>query len=149
MREGVIVDVIWAMANGYGQVSRPWLHRGPEVSLYAQRFTLLAPVEMIWTKVHVLQRDRCDWPDLLNLLFVTGPDLDWVRLIDGLLGEERLLAALVLAFSWLAPGRAAALPRAVWDRLQLVPPDAGAPPRDDVRIDRLDSRPWFTGAKVD
>jgi hypothetical protein len=148
VREGVIVDVIWAMANSYCEVSEAWLRRGPEAGLYAQRFALLAPVEMIWTKVHVLQRDRCDWPDLINLLYACGSKLDWQRLIDGFPGEERLLGALVLLFTWLAPGRAAALPHGVWERLQIAPPEGAGLDRDAVRIDRLDSRPWFTGAEA-
>ena len=30
---------------------------------------MLPPEELIWAKLYVLQRDRSDWPDILNLLY--------------------------------------------------------------------------------
>ncbi|HZR02763.1 MAG TPA: hypothetical protein VFA81_06310 [Burkholderiales bacterium] len=143
---GVIVDVIWALANGFGEVDAGWLRRGPCAQVQQRSFTLLAPAEMIRTKLHVLQRDRCDWPDLLNLLYTTGPALDWDRVIGSFPGEERLLAALVMVFSWLAPGRAAQLPDRVWSRLRLEPPPP-MPVLDELRVQRLDTRPWFTDVR--
>jgi hypothetical protein len=144
VHEGIIVDVIWALANGYGEVDERWLRAGPEASVAGVRFALLAPEEILVTKLHVLQRDRCDWPDLLNLLYATGPVMDWERLLANFAGEEQLLAALMLLFSWLAPGRAVQCPDWLWERLQIPVPDARRPMRDQTRIDRLDTRPWFT-----
>jgi hypothetical protein len=144
VRDGIILDVIWALANGYGRVDERWLRAGPQASVGRARFPLLAPEEILVTKLHVLQRDRCDWPELLNLLYATGPVMDWERLLASFAGEERLLAALVLLFSWVAPGRAAQCPDWLWDQLQIPAPDAQRPMRDQIRIDRLDTRPWFT-----
>lgn len=144
----VIVDVIWALANGFGAVEPGWLDGGPRVELDGFAFPLLAPVEMIWTKLHVMQRDRCDWPDLLGLLYAAGPAIDWQRLIAGLRCDDPLLAALLTVFAWLAPGRAAQLPGFVWRRLGLLPPAAVASV-DEARINRLDTRPWFTPARLD
>lgn len=140
--EGVIVDVMWALANRFGEVDRGWLEASVPAELGGQRFGVLGPVELVWSKLHVLQRDRCDWPDLLNLLHAAGPGLDWERLIDGLPGDEPLLAALLTVFAWAVPGRARALPERVFERLRLAQPAAG-PPLDAARIDRLDTRPWF------
>jgi hypothetical protein len=142
--DGVIVDVIWAMANGCGAVEAQWLDRGAVTGVLRTRFALLAPEELVVTKLHVLQRDRCDWPDLLNVLYAAGPVMDWERLLRALAHEERLLASLVLMFSWLAPGRAAQFPPWLWHRLRIAPPDAAGPVRDQGRIERLDTRPWFT-----
>jgi hypothetical protein len=144
VREGVIVDVIFALANGYGAVDAAWLAAGPAVELAGARFALLAPEEMLVTKLHVLQRDRCDWPDLLNVLYTNGPAMDWDRVLSHFADEERLVAALVELFAWLAPARAAGLPDWLWERLRIAPPDPSRPVPDQVRIDRLDTRPWFT-----
>src|SRR3982750_1085206 len=98
---------------------------------------------MIWSKIHVVQRERCDWTDIVNMLYATGAGLDWNRMLDRLASERRLLASVLLLFSWLAPGRARTFPEWIWDRLEITRPPPG-PHRDDDRIGRLDSRPWFS-----
>jgi hypothetical protein len=142
-RDGVIVDVMWSLANGAGDVEPAWLTRGGCADVRDETLRLLAPEEMFWSKVHVLQRDRCDWPDLLNLLYTTGPHFDWTRLLQRMAGHERLLASLLSLFAWIAPGRARQLPDWLWGRLHLEAPPAGRVRCDDhVRL--LDTREWFT-----
>jgi hypothetical protein len=161
-RDGVIVDLIWAMANRAGEVDRNWLRLGAATVMRGEEVRLLAPEEMFWSKLHVVQRDRCDWPDLLNLLYTAGPAFDWRRLLTRLRQHDsenpvtsqapepyRLLASLLLLFAWVAPGRAAALPRWLWSELGLPAASANASQRDEARIRLLDSRPWFTEADVD
>ena len=63
--DGVIVDTIWAMANKRTQVDKVWLN-GPQILLCGQAVTVIPPEELIWSKLYVLQRDRCDWPDIIN-----------------------------------------------------------------------------------
>lgn len=142
-RDGVIVDVMWALANGAGDVEPGWLVRGGCADVRDETLRLLAPEDMFWSKVHVLQRDRCDWPDLLNLLYTTGPQFDWTRVLQRMAGHERLLASILSLFAWIAPGRARLLPDALWRRLHLEPPSSGEP-RCDERVRLLDTRDWFT-----
>lgn len=143
VRDGVIVDVMWALANGAGTVEPVWLTRGACADIRGETLRVLAPEETFWSKVHVVQRDRCDWPDLLNLLYTTGPQFDWVRLLQRMAGHERLLASIVSLFAWIAPARARLLPEWLWPRLQLEPPPSG-PARCDERVRLLDTRDWFT-----
>lgn len=144
----VIVDVIWALANGIADVDGEWLECGACVGIGGETLPLVAPEEMFWSKVHVVQRDRCDWPDLLNLLFTVGPQLEWQRLLRRMAAEEPLLASVLLMFSWLAPGRARELPSWLWARLGLRAPEPDGPQRDQRRTELLDSRPWFTPVSV-
>ena len=141
--EGVIVDTIWQLANYRGEVDEAWLTLGPEVTVHGDTVRLVPPEEMIWSKIHVVQRERCDFPDIINMLYACGTSLDWTRLIQRLDGEARLLASVVVLFSWLAPGRARRFPEWIWPKLGIERPAAG-PERDDDRIRRLDSRPWFS-----
>jgi hypothetical protein len=158
---GVIVDLIWAMANGSGNVDGSWLREGPVAVLRGEEVRLVAAEELFWSKAHVLQRDRCDWPDLLNLLYTAGPAFDWRRLLarcraqadpqmaSGPARDEyRLLASIVSLFSWVAPGRAADLPRWLWSELDVPQPAVESPVRNDHRIRLLDSRPWFTPTDI-
>lgn len=142
-QDGIIVDIIWRLANLQGDVDEAWIEMGPRITLYDETLRLVPPEEMIWSKIYVVQRERCDWTDIINMLYATGERLDWTRLINRLASEQRLLASVLLLFSWLAPGRARKFPEWIWDRLGIVRPEGG-PDRDDDRIARLDSRPWFS-----
>jgi hypothetical protein len=143
--EGVIVDTIWQLANYQGVVDDAWLGGGADVTLYGDTVRLVSPEELIWSKIHIVQRERCDFPDIVNVLYAMGPTLDWFRLISRLAGEERLLGSVMLLFSWLAPGRARRFPEWIWPRLGIERP-SGGPERDEDRIRRVDSRAWFTSA---
>jgi hypothetical protein len=147
-REGVIVDAIWAMANKRAQVDSEWLERGPVVTMFHQQFRVIPAEELIWSKLYVLQRDRCDWPDILNLIYATGPTLDWEHLLNRV-GEDRPLVKGVLSvFSWLSPARAGEIPRPVWRSLGLPAPKQDAATGHPNRKDLLDTRPWlFTEAQ--
>lgn len=143
-RDGTIVDVMWSMANRRGCVDSRWL-RGPMFCIDDLHIRLLPPEEILWTKLYVLQRDRSDWTDALNMLYVVGGSLNWNRLFDRVGEDIGLLAGLVAVFRWLAPGRAGNLPSFIWRRLQIDPPAGESAP--EYRVDRarlLDTRPWFT-----
>lgn len=141
---GTIVDIIWALANHRALVDEPWLTEGATVELFGDSMKVVAVEELVFSKIHVLQRERSDWPDIMNLLYSVGPYFDWERLLDRLAGEERLLGSVLMLFSWLAPGRADAFPEWLWDRLDLPYPEPGAQ-KEDARIVAIDSRPWFVG----
>ena len=143
--QGVIIDIIWQLANYTAEVDDGWLTSGPEVTVYGDTLRLVPPEEMILSKIHVVQRERCDFPDIVNILYACGAQLDWSRLLELLSGEERLLASVVAFYSWLAPGRSRTIPDDVWQKLKLERPTEDVE-RDDDRIHRIDSRPWFSPA---
>lgn len=141
---GVIVDAIWAMANQRAQVDAAWLTRGPEVRMFGEQFRVIPPEELIWSKLYVLQRDRCDWPDILNLIHATGPTLDWDHLLRRVEDDRPLVKGVLSIFSWLCPGRAGTLPCHVWKALDLPAPNAEAAAQTAARRkDLLDARPWL------
>ncbi|HLG99753.1 MAG TPA: nucleotidyltransferase [Bryobacteraceae bacterium] len=139
----VIVDVIWAMANHKRQVDQDWIQRGPHYDIRGESVRLLPPEELLWAKLYVLQRERCDWGDALNLVYSLGPELDWRWLKLRLDDDEPLLEALLRVFAWLCPEKAARLP--AW--LFKCPPRSEFElPQENVteiRATLLDTRPWF------
>jgi hypothetical protein len=140
----VIVDSIWAMANKRADVDLGWLERGPETTMFGQKFRVIPPEELIWSKIYVLQRDRCDWPDIINLINATGPSLDWNHLLRRVEHDLPLMRGLLSVFSWVSPERAAEFPSWVWKKLDLSPAEPVADPEGRPRRpDLLDSRPWF------
>lgn len=144
-----VVDAIWAMANLRALVDEAWLTLGPELEIRGERVRPIPAEELIWSKLYVLQRDRSDWPDIFNLFDALAPRLDWDRLIARVGPDLPLLAAALSVFAWLAPARAARIPREVWDAVGMRPPEP-APERhvSRARADLLDSRPWFRGAET-
>jgi hypothetical protein len=142
----VLVDVIWAMANQRAEVDASWLSRGPPVEIRGERLRAIPIEELIWSKLYVLQRDRTDWGDVLNLIAAQTGAIDWKHLLNRLGSDAPLLAAALGLFAWLTPSRAQAVPVTVWQRLGLQ-----APPTEDhgdtrARAALIDSRPWFRPA---
>lgn len=145
-RDGNIVDIIWAMANHRQQIDELWMS-GPEIALRGHRVKVLPPEAILWDKLYIMQRDRCDWPDVLNLLYAVGDDVDWENLLGRIGDDTPLVAGALSIFRWLAPERASRLPAWIWQRVGLgrVKPSAPAGPEDfnKRRVDLLDRRVWF------
>ena len=139
----VIVDVIWAMANQRAQVDAAWLERGPEVTVRGATLRVIPVEELVWAKLYVVQRERCDWPDVLNVLHARGPALDWDHLCRRLGEDLPLLRGALALYGWLCPERAAALPPGLWREIGVPPPAPGPAAGGRRRVDLLDSRPWL------
>ncbi len=149
-REGTLVDIIWAMANQRAQVDRRWFSGARTVQLRGETMLVIPPEELLWQKMYIVQRDRCDWPDVLNVIYAQGPALDWTHLLERLEQDWPLLTGVLAMFSWLSPARARALPQWLWRRLRApAPAGHGAPDVDPARVCLLDSRPWFPTAGID
>jgi hypothetical protein len=142
-REGIIVDIIWSMANRRAEVDENWFERAETVVIRDETIQVVSAEDLVWCKSYILQRDHCDWPDIFNLFFAVGTQLDWNYLLERLGDDVPLLRAALTVFGWLCPERANELPARVRRLLEL-------PKREkvnlDCRLDRLrmlDSRAWF------
>ena len=139
-----IVDCIWAMANHRQEIDDLWMS-GPEVNIRGCRVKALPAEAMVWDKLYIMQRDRCDWPDVLNLLYATGPEMDWEKLLNRIGDEDcMLVSGALMVFRWISPGKARELPGWIWERLGLPPIPRGTV--DEIvqrRVDLLDTRPWY------
>lgn len=139
----VIVDLMWTAPNHRMVVDARWLTRGRDVTIRGTRLKLLPPEELIWAKLFVVQRDRCDWPDLLNILNATGHMLDWRHLLDRLGADAPLLGGLLSTYRWISPERAQSVPKWVWERVGLLPWQENSEESAGERVPLLDSRDWF------
>lgn len=143
--DGLILDLIWQMANYRAEVDERWLTDGPCTEWRGLPLRVIPPEELVWAKLYVVQRGRCDWPDLLSVLQAQGETMDWKHLIQRVGPDLPLLASLVKLFSWLVPDTARHLPDWLWKRLEISPP---VPADRKRRIDLLDSRDWFGPSEV-
>lgn len=143
-RDDVLVDVIWQTPNRRSEVDDLWFQKARPLTLRGEKLNVLPPEELLAIKLYVMQRDRCDWPDLINLLYTTCADLDWEHVLYRMNGETPLLAGLLNVFNWVAPARALGLPSWVRERFHLPQPTSEELALDPHhRVGLLDSRPWF------
>lgn len=137
------VDLISGMSNGALWVTGEWVrHARPETAL-GEPLPLLAPEEMILSKLFVTRRDRFDGADVAHLIYCT-PALDWERLIAaaGPHGAALLPWHLCL-FRYVYPQAASGVPASVWRRmgLEATGPGGGTEfrgtliDRDQFRVD--------------
>jgi hypothetical protein len=142
-RGGSILDALWGMPSHLFWVEPEWLTRGPTLQVQGMRLRLLPLEELLRVKLYVLQRERCDWPDLLNILFVQGPAMDWRRVVAEM-GESRgLLGSLLALFGWMCPDRAQELPEWLWREFGIERPPNAPEGGDLQRVAHLDARDWF------
>jgi len=141
----VIVDAIWAMANGRAQADEWWLS-GPEIQIRNRRARVVPAEVLLWDKLYIVQRERCDWPDIMNLLFTNGTCLNWEEIFARLGADTDLLAGALAVFRWMSPGAARELPPSVWARVGISAPNRGAPEFLRDRVAWLDKREWYAPA---
>ena len=143
-QEAGIFDVIWALPNHRVEIDEPWFERARPFRLRGREFRAAPAEEIMRVKLYVMQRGRCDWPDVLNILAATVEQVDWHWLVKRMGRDVSLLHGLLAVFNWLCPRRARALPG--WVRAQFALPDI---PPDDPDADEVhraalfESRPWF------
>ena len=144
VRDDAIVDIIWQTPNRRAVVDAQWFKRGRSIVLRGEQLEAIPAEELLAIKLYVLQRDRCDWPDLINLLFRTAGELEWDHVLNRLGSDKPLLGGLLQVFNWVAPEEAIKIPAQI--RQQFCLPDitsADLETPDRERKMLLDSRPWF------
>lgn len=143
-RDGVIFDVIWALPNHRVEIDDGWFERARSLWLRGRAFAAAPAEEIIRVKLYVMQRERCDWVDVLNILSATVDDLDWPWLVERMGADVALLHGVLAVFNWLCPGRAQKIPAWVRERFALPEIEGDDPVAMEERhIRLLDSRPWF------
>jgi hypothetical protein len=141
-RSGVIVDIIWAMANQRAEADELWFQRSLPIHIRGESLHLVPIEEFMWCKLYILQRDHCDWTDVFNLLYAASDHIDWNHLLWRLEEDSPLLKGLLQAYGWLCPRSARKLPEFLRRRLELEPPEMPRHrTRDRIRL--LDTRGWF------
>jgi hypothetical protein len=123
-------------------VDQSWIDRGFDSQVLGISAKVLAPEELIASKVFVAFRERFDGADIAHLVYAAGTTMDWNRLLS-LVGNhwEMLLWALVL-FHYSYPG-SMAVPMLIWDELltkfrsEIENPDANAPFRGSLVDDKM------------
>ncbi len=111
------VDLITGMSNGVFVVEDSWIERASPAVIHGVKTRVLAPEELVASKIFVSRRERFDGADIAHVIYGTYPTFDWERELQ-LIGEhwEMLLWSLLL-FRYVYPAQTHYVPKAVWNEL--------------------------------
>jgi hypothetical protein len=111
------VDLITGMSNAVITVDRSWIERGSPADVIGVPSRVLAPEELIASKLFVTRRERFDGADIIHVIHGTHGRLDWNRVLN-IVGEHWMIVlwAMVL-FQYTYPAHCDYIPREVWDDL--------------------------------
>ena len=139
-----IIEIIWEMQNQRAVVDATWLMHAEEIEVGGLRLRVTAPEELIWAKIYVISRSRCDWPDIFNLLYYCGHGMDWKHLVSRLGDDSQLLTAILFVLTWLSPHSYYDVPLWVLEQLG-VPIPAGDVDLEKLRwrSNLLNRQDWF------
>lgn len=150
-RDDFFVDLITGMSNAAIVVEEAWIQHARPAVIYGVKTRVLAPEELIASKLFVTRRERFDGADIAHVIYGTGGKLDWDHILK-IVGEhwEMLLWALML-FRYVYPAQTNYVPASLWqdllERLQKViaQPNAAARFRGslvDENMFAIDTREW-------
>jgi hypothetical protein len=116
-RDDFFVDLITGMSNAAFHVDDSWIRHAQPASVLGISTRVLAPEELLISKLFVTRRERFDGADLVHIIYATKGNLDWGRILH-LAGEhwEMLLWALVL-FRYIYPAQTRFVPAVLWQDL--------------------------------
>jgi hypothetical protein len=134
------VDLITGMSNAVIEVEDSWIERASPAMVHGVKTRVLAPEELVASKIFVAKRERFDGADIAHVIYGTYGTFDWDWELQ-LVGEhwEMLLWSL-LFFRYVYPAQTHYVPAAVWSELLQ---------RLRNQIARPDSKGKFRGSLVD
>ncbi len=111
------VDLITGMSNAAITVADDWIMRARPAVVVGTETRVLAPEELVASKLFVTRRERFDGADIAHIIYGTPGDFDWNRMMH-LMGEhwEMLLWGLLL-FRYIYPSQTHYVPERIWKEL--------------------------------
>jgi nucleotidyltransferase DUF2204 len=150
-RDDFFVDLITGMSNGVITVDQSWIERSQPAEIIGIETRVLAPEELIASKLFVTRRERFDGADIAHVIYGTKGKIDWDRIL-AIVGEhwEMLLWSLLL-FRYVYPAHTEYVPFSLWNDLLtrymalIAKPDSGARFRGsliDEKMFAIDVKEW-------
>ena len=116
-RDDYFVDLITGMSNAVITLDPSWIERAHPATIVGVKTKVLAPEELLASKLFVTRRERFDGADIAHVIYSSRGKLEWSRVLE-LAGEhwEIVLWALVL-FRYVYPAHSGYVPQTVWQDL--------------------------------
>ena len=134
------VDLITGMSNAVITVDRSWILHAGLSEVFGVPTRVLAPEELIASKLFVTRRERFDGADIVHVIHGTRGNLDWSRVL-ALAGKHwGVVFWAIVLFQYVYPAQAGYIPRAVWDDLLA---------RFRAEVEHPDPNAQFRGSLID
>jgi hypothetical protein len=142
-RDEFFVDLITGMSNAAVSVADSWIARARPAIVVGIPTRVLAPEELIASKLFVTRRERFDGADITHVIFGARGELDWERILE-LIGEhwQMLYWALVL-YGYVYPAYTHYVPSSLWRDLstrflsEAITPSPGSRFRGSLVDDKM------------
>jgi hypothetical protein len=111
------VDVIFNTVNNICTVDDSWFERAPTKEVFGVPVKILSPVELVWCKIYVQNRERFDGADVNHILLKLGHDFDYKGLLARMEPHWQLLLSQIINFQFVYPAERDYIPRWLFDDL--------------------------------
>jgi Uncharacterised nucleotidyltransferase len=116
-RGDFFVDLITGMSNGTITVDRSWTERARRAEVLGVQSRVLAPEELLASKLFILRRERFDGSDIVHIIYALGPKLNWDRVLE-LAGDHwELVLWMLMLFRYVYPAETQRVPQSLWKTL--------------------------------
>jgi hypothetical protein len=150
-RDKYFVDLITGMSNAVIVVDDSWIKHSRPTEILGVATRILAPEELLVSKLFVTRRERFDGADIAHVIYATRGELDWDRIVRHVGEHWEILLWSLLLFRYVYPGQSNYVPKSVWRDLvgrlrdALSNPDPDQAFRGSLIDDRMfaiDLREW-------
>jgi hypothetical protein len=128
-RDNYFVDLITGMSNAVIVVDASWIKHSRPAPIMGVKTRLLAPEELLVSKLFVVRRERFDGADIAHIIFVTRGKLDWKRILAHVGEHWEILLWALLLFRYVYPGYSDCVPAKLWQDLLARMAELVAAPR--------------------
>ena len=127
-RDDYFVDLITGMSNAAIAVDDSWIARAHPATVCGVETRVLAPEELVASKLFVTRRERFDGADIAHIIFASRGNLQWERILQ-IAGEhwDLILWSLTL-FRYVYPAQSSYVPQSLWrDLLERFSEEVNSP----------------------
>lgn len=127
-RDDYFVDLITGMSNAAIAVDDSWIASAHHATVCGVETRVLAPEELVASKLFVTRRERFDGADIAHIIFASRGKLQWERVLQ-IAGEhwELVLWSLTL-FRYVYPAQSSYVPQSLWrDLLERFSEEVNSP----------------------
>ena len=116
-RDNYFVDLITGMSNAVITVDASWIEHSQPTTILGVATRLLAPEELVTSKLFVIRRERFDGADIAHIIYATRGELDWDRILQHVGDHWEILLWALLLFRYVYPSHSNYVPAILWQDL--------------------------------
>jgi hypothetical protein len=111
------VDLIAGMSNAVITVDASWIRHSQPAIVLGVATRMLAPEELLVSKLFITRRERFDGADIAHIIYATRGNLDWSRMLHQVGEHWEILLWALLFFRYVYPGKSDYIPATLWQDL--------------------------------